>query len=420
MRELLSGRYILYYHPHCGACKKQFRDLGISKSHGRDCSTGNYPHIRAFPTWHNTKTGLIYEGYIHPKDIRKKLEKRKNVSYRKSRFGTPPTYGDQALIDCSKGGRGGNNIGPSTIPQLWEGLVDTYNGRTKFGSAPLPRPYGPSDNANMQASHYAGSLLPPLPLDMYTIGQFGSRKIKLRNRKKNRSLKKIYNSRKFGSTPGTKQWWETGTVRPEGPILFYEGPPGSQLDPNDSINVPMQFSNNRLNRFGWNLASISGPNRVAYEPNIPMYYAGANTTNFLSGRPYRPEQCPTTSVGGTSVGGTSVQPDPYTRNGWLSSGPNLLDASSISNGARSYTYKGLTGRFGNRNRFGNAAGPQIIVNTLPARLTTMGLTEGRSDAAYANFGRKKQKDPYYAKVTLRNNKISVKKKRKFSKNKTLE
>ena len=174
----------------------------------------------------------------------------------------------------------------------------------------------------------------------------------------------------------------------------------------------MQFSNNRLNRFGWNLAGISGPNRVAYEPNIPTYYAGGNTKNFLSGLPYLPGQCPT-----TSVGGTSVQPDPYTRNGWLSSGPNLLDASSIANGARTYTHKGLTGKFG------NAAGPQIIVNTLPARLTTMDLTDGRSDAAYANFGRKKQnkqKDPYYAKVTLRNNKISVKKKRKFSKNKTLE
>jgi hypothetical protein len=192
--------------------------------------------------------------------------------------------------------------------------------------------------------------------------------------------------------------------------MFYEGPPGTQAIPDDSINVPMQFSDNKLNRpfgFGWNLAGISGPNRVAYEPNIPTYYAGGNTVNFLTGLPYRPQQCPT----------ISVQPDPYTKNGWLSDGPNLFDASGYTNGARSYTHKGLS-------KFGNRAGPQIILNTLPAR-----LTEGRSDAAYANFGKRKKsyasrtlvKRPYHAKITLgTGNRISMKKGKKLSQKKTLD
>lgn len=370
----IKSEYILYIHPHCRVCKKQLKDLGIGMSHRnvRNCLSGRYPHITAYPTWHNTRTGRMVEGYIGPTMLSKKLDKRnsRRMSLRRVRFGT---YGDQALIDCN-GNRGTNNTAPSTIPQLW----DAY--KTKFGSAPLPRPFGPRDNATMGGPHYAGSSLPPLPLDLYKLGQFG------RNRKNSRK-----NSRKqFGSTPGTKQWWGTGTVRPEGPIQFYEGPPGTPLDPNDSINVPMQFSNNRMNRFGWNLANISGPNNVAYQPNIPMYYGGANTTNFLFGSPYRPEQCPT----------TKVQPDPYTRDGWLSSGPGLVGASSAVNGARTLVHRGLG--------FGNAAGPEILVNTLPAR-----LTYGTYDASYANFGKRSyRKKPYHAKVTLGpSGRVSVKKKK---------
>lgn len=163
------------------------------------------------------------------------------------------------------------------------------------------------------------------------------------------------------------------------------------------MNNPFKFGKSSPT----SLADMAGPNRVAYEPNIPTYYAGGNTTNFLTGLPYRPEQCPT----------TSIQPDPWTRNGWLSDGPNLVSASGHANGARTYTHKGLAG-FGRSGKvkFGNMAGPQIVANTLPARLTT-----GRSDAAYANFGK------YHAKVTLgKDNRVSVKRKGKFSKKKTLD
>lgn len=365
MKELLTGEYILYYHPNCSASKKQFNDLKIPKSYGKDCSKGHCPHITAFPTWHNTVNGIIYEGYIKPKDIHKKLRKKRIVSYMKSRFGNT----DKALINCN-GNRGGNDTGPKSMDDLLG----------KFGSPPLERPYGPRNNMNMQSLHFAGSTLNPLPLSFpYSLGQFGSQR-----------------NKKFGATPGTPEWRGNGTVAAEGPIIFFEGPSGGMQN---LANVPMQYTNNELNRpslgFGLDLGQMAGRNNVGHQPNIPTYYAGGNTINFQTGlpyRPYRPEQCPT----------ISVKPD----SGWISEGQNVADVSGIANFARTYMNKGLSfskSRKKKKTRFGNMAGPQILVNTLPARLTN----EQVNGASYANFGKK-----YYAKITLRpNNRVSIKKKK---------
>ena len=134
----------------------------------------------------------------------------------------------------------------------------------------LPRPYGPSDNMNLQYTHLAGSKKHPLPLSWnYQLGQFGKENTKRecgqkRDQKKQKSkLKSLTRARRSGTTPGSKSWvnsvkdirlgseWVKPKLAPAkgyntNPIMLYLPVKDGYRAP-EFLNVPRQFSNNQYN-----------------------------------------------------------------------------------------------------------------------------------------------------------------------------
>lgn len=239
--------------------------------------------------------------------------------------------------------------------------------------------------------------------------------------------------RRFGSTPGTSAWTAPRLVNNKDSTLFFE--PNAKAynkyfqdaSVKYSINMPMQFRNNQYNtpklaKFGScrpSLYYMEGPNNVGYQPDMALYNgynfggimtlmggdtnsgggnfmwnnpaairrkkfgkkvsartnrfgAGANTTNWLTGKSYRPPENPNI---------LSVQYDPANPRAWLSMGDNILVNSSLPNGARKYTALGTTLRDNSRRlNFGSdlvynipqfagaQAGPQIVEQPLPLRM----------------------------------------------------
>jgi len=225
--------------------------------------------VRRYPTWHNTRTGKILEGYHTPEQIMQKLtvrvrrpvrsveeineklaELRKRFPKFWNRFGTDlltaspiqlAPQPDYLTNYCGTGENGGFRGGNALSPQqnLIGGLqaeLNRYSNAGPFlgmnfgtpsvfqpdfggpnpptglnvqintGGPRLPQPYGPSDNALMKQAHWAGSLLPPVDLSL--IGQFG-RGLSRRRRKRSLARKAGRRSllkRKFGATPGTPGW----------------------------------------------------------------------------------------------------------------------------------------------------------------------------------------------------------------------
>ena len=328
--NLKSGLFVLYFMPGCNACKKQFEILGLpirgsARTHNTiDCSTGQKPDspyrgakfyldpsaVRRYPTWHNTRTGKILEGYYTPEQIMQKLTVRVRRPVRSveeineelaglrkrfpefwNRFGTDLSTAspiqlapqpDYLTNYCGTGVNGGFRGGNALSPQqnLIGGLqaeLNKYSNAGPFlgmnfglggpnfsltptrlinnGGARLPRPYGPSDNTLMKGPHWAGSLLQPVDLSL--VGQFG----------RCRSLKRRSLKRRFGATPGTpgwptraasigSEWVSPRLVAAKGynlsPVLGF--PPSfaanqelQEASTKYSINMPMQYSNNQFN-----------------------------------------------------------------------------------------------------------------------------------------------------------------------------
>ena len=281
INKLHSGLFVLYFMPGCNSCKKQFEILGLPMRGSKrtlamnntiDCSSGQKPDsqfhfaprylepstLSAFPTWHNTQTGNILEGYYTPEQIMRKLvrypiggvnrsrgrrrfDARRDPDWRlnrRRRFGADlqtalqlAPQPDYLTNYCGTGENGGFRGGNALSPQqnLIGGLQTELNkysnagpflgmnfglGGPNFSITPkrpvntsgarLRRPYGPSDNTLMKGPHWAGSLLQPVDLSL--VGQFGRHRSLKRRSLKRRSLKRRSLKRRFGATPGTPGW----------------------------------------------------------------------------------------------------------------------------------------------------------------------------------------------------------------------
>jgi hypothetical protein len=301
--------------------------------------------------------------------------------------------------------------------------------------------------------------------------------------KKRKSLKK--RSLGMG-TPGTKSWqktlnpgykslpmkWvpnKTGVKELRGAkgfltdpsLLYMQSSQGKY--PYGMMNAPMQFYNNQYNtpltaKFGSyksykkpkrrksklskrnhfgngtanfpSLYQMEGPNNVAYRPNMLLYNgrnnfefgAGANTTNWETGRTYRPPE----------MNIEKVQYDPAHPTAWLSTTPGLKAASGRYNGARKFTNLGMNNfhNFGtpnqsiganliysNQGKAGSAmAGPNTWEQNLPRRML---LERGDVIGDYATYkyGGNKKKNKRSFKKKL--NRYKSVKKNKNKKNKNL-
>jgi len=290
INKLHSGLFVLYFMPGCNSCKKQFEILGLPMRGSKrtlamnntiDCSRGKKPDsqfhfapqyldpstLSVFPTWHNTQTEKILEGYHTPEQIIRKLvrytaspypstrsvdpiggvnrsRRRRKVSstdpdwrskiVRSRRFGTDlPTalqlapQPDYLTNSCGTGTNGGFRGGNALSPQqnLIGGLQAELN---KFNNA------GPFLGMNFGLGGPNFSLTPtrlinkggarlPRPygpsdnalmkeahwagsrLPPMDLSLLGQfgRKPSLRRRR--RSLRSL-KKRKFGATPGTPGW----------------------------------------------------------------------------------------------------------------------------------------------------------------------------------------------------------------------
>ena len=261
---LTSEKLKLYYHPDCGACKKQMQMLKLHENHKGviNCSVhkDKCHGIKAYPTWkYGTKKleGVSTADMILNHFKIKKSKMGKTKIKKRCRFGSnsalknhPQPYGYTTYGGLGKNGgfRGGNALSCSmnkidnlqaqmNAYQNYGPFLGVYNGGLKGGSPPmkfglggpnqpkkiqptvqsnipLPRPYGPESNSLMKGAHWAGSMLPPLDLDWnYTLGQFGKKSKSRRRSMKKRGKKKRYKSykrgrrRSFGmTTVGTKGW----------------------------------------------------------------------------------------------------------------------------------------------------------------------------------------------------------------------
>ena len=371
INKLHSGLFVLYFMPGCNSCKKQFEILGLPMRGSKrtlamnntiDCSSGQKPDsqfhfaprylepstMSAFPTWHNTQTGKILEGYYTPEQIMRKLVRypiggvnrsrgrrrfdarrdpdwrSKIVRSRRRRFGADlqtalqlAPQPDYLTNSCGTGTNGGFRGGNALSPQqnLIGGLqaeLNKFNNAGPFlgmnfglggpnfsltptrlinkGGARLPRPYGPSDNSLMKEAHWAGSRLPPMDLSL--LGQFG-RKPSLRRRR--RSLRK----RKFGATPGTpgwparmesigSKWVSPRLVAAKGynlnPVLGF--PPS--FAPNQELQkASTKYSINMPMQFSNNQLNNPQPRRTTFGASRPsLYYMeGPNNVGYRANMP---------------------------------------------------------------------------------------------------------------------------------------
>ena len=343
INKLHSGLFVLYFMPGCNSCKKQFEILGLPMRGSKrtlamnntiDCSSGQKPDsqyhfapryldpstLSAFPTWHNTQTGKILEGYHTPEQIMRKLVRypiggvnrsrgrRRKVSSTdpdwrskivrsrrrraSNRFGTDlPTASPIQLAPqpdyltnyCGTGVNGGFRGGNALSPQqnLIGGLqaeLNKYSNAGPFlgmnfglggpnfsltptrlinnGGARLPRPYGPSDNTLMKGPHWAGSLLQPVDLSL--VGQFG----------RCRSLKRRSLKRRFGATPGTPGWpTRAASIGSEWVSPRLVAAKGYNLSP--VLGFPPSFAANQ------ELQEAS----TKYSINMPMQYSNNQFNN---------------------------------------------------------------------------------------------------------------------------------------------
>lgn len=397
INKLKKGEIKLYYMKGCDPCATQLKTLGFdtvkafeeamkkakrTKGYAPGAiESKNAPHdISAYPTWEINR--------VHTSGVRSIEELSKLIGKKSSKFGDTTTI-KSALNQqpqfmgtttyCSGHKEPGVASFGYTPDTLGNGILDnsvTFPSESMVG-APLPRPYGPRDNISMRGIHGAGSLLPPLPLDTYKIGQFGKKpkkrsvkrkkskksKKSIKRKKSKKSVKRkstvkrkksikrkrsIKRKLKFGiTTPGTKSWksqtkpnpgleWanpgllkEAQGIKPTNPALLYMPVPDSKkftIPPDLKINVPMNYS------FGQSLVQMEGPNNVAYRKPMDTYQAGANTNNWLDGgKPYLPPKKNLLGVQKTVQNPRAI----------LSSGPNIKVASDAINGGRTYTKKGL-------------------------------------------------------------------------------
>lgn len=238
VRDLLKeGSVVFFYSPDCRYCKKQIRDLGVKNiSKYPKAIECNENCMQVVPSWIGVN-GNIIVGLQKPRNLYKNLISKKRRMMFGSKHSVPYSLSQQ--------------------PQ-YLGMTDYC----RFGSAPLARPYGPRDNANLKGTHYTGSKLNP----------------------------------QFGQTPGTPEFKQNSKasgganskgIAASGGVRLYEDVVPDPLYPELKINVPRQFTNNRLNNPA--KFTFGGPNNVGHQPNMDLYPgAGANTTNWLSGKPYRP------------------------------------------------------------------------------------------------------------------------------------
>lgn len=282
----------------------------------------------------------------------------------------------QFMYRTPYGGRRGGQLPCSSehIPN-WTTTTNNFQNTGKFTyGGLLKRPYGPSDNYDMKGLHLAGSTLNPLPLSWnYKLGQFGSKKkrkgkkskgkrkkrrsklrsirkglpsAKSRRKRKRKSANRSRTLRKFGTTPGTKNW-KTPSSHHRNPVLLYlPVPPNKKINKNTYLNLPMQFTNNQMNtpnvRFGSSpsLVQMEGPNNVAYRMNNNIYLgAGANTINWATNKTYRPSNKPIYQVQKTKTNPRS----------WIANTVGIKNASSKYNTARRYTNLPVSARANTRN-----------------------------------------------------------------------
>ena len=314
IKKLKTGKATLYFGEGCGACKDQVEKLGLDfgklkkLSGAHDISKASAKtknKIKGVPTWVN-KFGDHIVGSHSPADLLPKLnEKQNSLSFGFNSY----TLAEQPQPNglTIYGGRRGGAL-PCNSENLSNWKADSLSyqntGNFNFGYGGLmERPYGPSDNQNMKGVHGAGSKLYPFPLTWnYKLGQFGSTKIRRKNRRSLRksrrtrsgrrqssrksrksrtratkspprsgaglgkSRKKRRSLKKFGSTPGSKSWTSQMKINEIGqgsqwvnpmlaPAKGFGGPNAALLylpvkESNvttHNANVPMQYSNNQYN-----------------------------------------------------------------------------------------------------------------------------------------------------------------------------
>src|SRR5574343_310025 len=224
----------------------------------------------------------------------------------------------------------------SSPKNIYEVLPDP-----NIAGAPLPRPYGPRDNARMQNPDY-------------TVHGFGGSQNKFGGSNYKFGSTNFGGSQnKFGVTPGTPAWNSThqnywgqqyavpdahkdakGLIRNDVPLLVPTSVPVNALNPDNYFNAPMQYKDNALNtplynnyskrvlkktskktkkiilkapkkskktskkkpksKFGKISSSgtLYGPNNVGHETHIPIYKGGGNTKDFLTGSVYENDYVP--------------------------------------------------------------------------------------------------------------------------------
>ena len=388
--KLKKGKIKLYFGEGCPACQDQLNKLNTSYGKIRkfkgaiDIKKHNNPNIQGVPTWVN-KYGDHIVGSYEPNVLIKKLntkQKRKRSFGKNNGF---KTYTDvpQFINHTMYGGkRGGGLSCNSENINTWANNLQSFNknqnplGTFNYGGL-LPRPYGPSDNINLQQIHLAGSKLHPLPLSWnYKLGQ-------------------------FGKTPGSKSWklnnnkplgskWVKPKLAPAkgyniDPILLGLPIKNIYKAPN-FLNVPKQFSNNQYNNpqpssliksnFGKGLIQMEGPNNVGYRNGLNLYpSAGANTINWTTNHSFRKQSPNFLKVKKTKNNPTS----------WISNVKNINKSARGFNKARSYTKKGI--KFGNSQLVftrDNLSGAKTLYQPTPPYMREKVI----GDYANKNFGKR--------------------------------
>lgn len=391
--QLRYGKSHLYYHKDCPACHKQVEELGLTfgklnKLKGvHECSMKSCPGVPGYPTWVNGYGDQIV-GVQKPSSLYKKLNKKfkKGMTFGKI-YTSAPQYNGETSYCGLPGNHRGYNL--STVEDLLA-RADNMGPLLglRFGAGGLlQRPYGPKDNQELKEMHLAGSKLHPFDLDwvsdMSAYHSYGKRNPKRYSKKKRRrskpknkrrgSLKRTSkrslkrNSKvpsKFGiATPGSKDWgglkkgslgdkWVSPQLKGAkgfnpNPALLYLPVPESQsytISPDLSLNVPMRYSNNQMNKPSLKYGS---KNNVGYRPPFHMYdNPGGHTTDWLTGKSYLPNGKKLQKVQKTTTNPT----------GYLSNSKTVHQASSRPNGGR------VLSRNGSR-KFGIAEPPKGMFYT---------------------------------------------------------
>jgi len=384
---LNDGKLRLFFGKGCPACESQFGMFDYPGALEGDNVIDVYnpknknkfgTEIKSVPTWVMGEVKVI--GSHHPDFLVEEFGLSGSLGFGSSQFELSDQ--PQFMGETKYGGRRGGQL-----PCSSEHMATWTNNMSKFGAGGLlKRPYGPSDNFDMTQEHLAGSKLNPLPLSWnYTLGQFGSKrkkkkrrskkkkrkskkkkKSKSKKKKKRRSVKKkrrsVKKKRKFGTTPGTDAW-KSQVKKPDGseqwvnpklapakgyninPVMLYL-PTSNDITVPPYLNIPKQYTNNQYNNpqpnskvnFGNSpvLVKMEGPNNVAYRKGFDLYGAGANTTNWATGKTFRTPKQPLLKVQKTANNPTS----------YISNAKTIPKASGGFNTARGFINKGIKNRFG--------------------------------------------------------------------------